>query len=370
MEVLVDLSPGSGQVWTLQAMSKEARDAASLAAVLALGGARERWSVGWQVRAEDHSEIYLSGRSLGLALTVAMRAAATRRRIPPSWAFSGEVDLHGHVGGVGSLPDKLRAAESAGCTHVAIPAVSAGGLAVSRGVTLVPVLTVEPLLQRLFPPPRRRWTWVVAAAVVAGMLCGGAATWMLPRPTPDVLPEVSAERAPGGLFVCFDSSGTRVPPTYVFSQGERFGVWVTVPENGAVVVFQRDAGGLVQPLYPRPDAAGRVDPKPISGGVPTLIPEEAYGAGWPVQGDPGTWELIVLWTKGALAGPSVLHALVESPPTTASGWARAFPDVDLPGMPAPLEGEQDGPCTRLVWTGQQALVGRIPVSVGASQKDP
>lgn len=92
------------------------------------------------------------GPSAGLAFLVGIVSALTNRAIKPGFAFSGEVALHGEVGPVGGLMQKITAAARAGRTHVIIPAGNAGEIAklpadVKSKVTVTPVATAAEALE-------------------------------------------------------------------------------------------------------------------------------------------------------------------------------------------------------------------------------
>lgn len=65
------------------------------------------------------------GPSAGLAFAVGIVSALTGRAVKAGFAFTGEVALHGEVGAVGGLPQKVAAAARAGRKHVVIPAANA-----------------------------------------------------------------------------------------------------------------------------------------------------------------------------------------------------------------------------------------------------
>jgi ATP-dependent Lon protease len=66
------------------------------------------------------------GPSAGLAFLVGMVSALANRPVKASFAFTGEVALHGEVGAVGGLLHKIAAAAKAGRRHVVLPAANAG----------------------------------------------------------------------------------------------------------------------------------------------------------------------------------------------------------------------------------------------------
>ncbi len=68
------------------------------------------------------------GPSAGLAFAIGIVSALTGKPVKPGFAFTGEVALHGEVGPVGGLVQKITAAARAGRTHVVIPAANAAAI--------------------------------------------------------------------------------------------------------------------------------------------------------------------------------------------------------------------------------------------------
>ena len=62
------------------------------------------------------------GPSAGVAMTLALLSAMTRRKVDPKLAFTGEISLVGKIHAVGGLPEKALAALQAGVTRVVVPA--------------------------------------------------------------------------------------------------------------------------------------------------------------------------------------------------------------------------------------------------------
>lgn len=185
VEVLVVLAAGSGDVWTPQPMGPEVQASAQLAIAAALGGAVVHSSVRWQVRAACDHLLLLRGRSLGLALAVAVRAALLQREAPSDWAFTGGVDLDGGITQVSGLPAKLRAARAAGLGHVALPMANRPGLRPPAGLALRTAPTIETIFGEIgLSPPRpgagRRLLahaarrWMAVAAIALALLLGAS----------------------------------------------------------------------------------------------------------------------------------------------------------------------------------------------------
>ena len=96
--------------------------------------------------------IPVDGPSAGTAMFLAVYSAFTETPVPNNIALTGEVSIHGEVLPVGGVEDKLTAAKDAGATCVFIPKgnwkESLGG----HGLKVIPVETVQELLEHIFLP--------------------------------------------------------------------------------------------------------------------------------------------------------------------------------------------------------------------------
>ena len=96
--------------------------------------------------------IPVDGPSAGTAMFLAVYSAFTETPVPNNIALTGEVSIHGQVLPVGGVEDKLTAAKDAGATCVFIPKgnwkESLGG----HGLKVIPVETVQELLEHIFLP--------------------------------------------------------------------------------------------------------------------------------------------------------------------------------------------------------------------------
>lgn len=94
------------------------------------------------------------GPSAGLAFLVGMVSALSNKPVNPGFAFTGEVAIHGEVGAVGGIPQKLMAAVKAGRKHVIIPAANAGDvpgdLWKMDGLTITPVASAKEAIRLAF----------------------------------------------------------------------------------------------------------------------------------------------------------------------------------------------------------------------------
>ena len=143
---------------------RECRLAAINAMDQGLGALRQRWGARWSVR---QGQLWLRGRSLALPVALATRAAVLGRPISRRWAFSGDLGADGTLRDIGGVRLKLQAAREAGVRRVALPEVSVlrvrGSDALSTPDAAPPWDLAHPfahldqLVERLFPPVRRRW---------------------------------------------------------------------------------------------------------------------------------------------------------------------------------------------------------------------
>lgn len=97
------------------------------------------------------------GPSAGLAIALAMYSAATGRKIRRGLAVTGELSVHGHVGPIGGVLEKLQAAARHGRTLALIPSANAAELArrpdLARSLQIEPVATLEHALRWAFDSP-------------------------------------------------------------------------------------------------------------------------------------------------------------------------------------------------------------------------
>ncbi len=94
------------------------------------------------------------GPSAGLAIALAMYSAATGQAIRRGLAVTGELSVHGHVGEIGGVLEKLQAAARHGRSLVLIPSANAAELArapdIVRQLDVQPVATLEAALHLAF----------------------------------------------------------------------------------------------------------------------------------------------------------------------------------------------------------------------------
>ena len=97
------------------------------------------------------------GPSAGLAIALAMYSAATGRPIRRGLAVTGELSVHGHVGAIGGVLEKLHAAARHGRSLVLIPSANAAELSrapeLLREMRVEPVATLEAAIKLAFDVP-------------------------------------------------------------------------------------------------------------------------------------------------------------------------------------------------------------------------
>ncbi|MFM2245319.1 MAG: Lon protease C-terminal proteolytic domain, partial [Pseudomonadota bacterium] len=148
IELLVDLVPGDGEVWTPDAVARDSALAVQVAAAAALGGAARQLGVRWQLLGAPPGAT-LSGGSLGLAAGLAALAAQRGVAIPTEVAVTGGLDLSGVVQPVAGVPAKLRAAAAAGRTRALVPAGEP--LRPVPGLEVLPVRSLAEAAARVLP---------------------------------------------------------------------------------------------------------------------------------------------------------------------------------------------------------------------------
>ena len=183
LELIADLVPGEGAVWTPEAVARDTALAVQVAVAAALGAEAPRWGLRYQLRGLPPGAT-ISGGSLGLAAAAAVTAARRGVAVPEGVAWTGGVDLSGRLSPVSGLPAKLRAAAAAGLHRVVLPdgAPLAISLRLPEGVEVQRALRLEDALASLppaptapAPRPRTAPPWAaLGAAVGLGLTALGA----------------------------------------------------------------------------------------------------------------------------------------------------------------------------------------------------
>jgi ATP-dependent Lon protease len=95
------------------------------------------------------------GPSAGVAMTLALISAMTRKPVDPRLAFTGEVSLSGKLHAVGGLAEKTIAALQSGVTRVCVPSENAAEIGelpkeARKGLKILPVDTIDGVLRMVF----------------------------------------------------------------------------------------------------------------------------------------------------------------------------------------------------------------------------
>ena len=114
------------------------------------------------------------GPSAGITLTTALASLITEKPVDPHICMTGEVSLEGRVKPIGGLPEKLMAAQRAGCTRAFIPADNEGDLKdvaeeVKEALEIIPVGSVTDVLKEAgITSPRKARTAAAKKTGTAG----------------------------------------------------------------------------------------------------------------------------------------------------------------------------------------------------------
>lgn len=92
------------------------------------------------------------GPSAGITLTTALASLINEKPVDPRICMTGEISLEGRVKPIGGLPEKLMAAQRAGCTRALIPVDNEGDLKdvadeVKEALEIIPVRDVTEVLK-------------------------------------------------------------------------------------------------------------------------------------------------------------------------------------------------------------------------------
>ncbi|RKO65537.1 Lon family ATP-dependent protease [Desulfofundulus salinus] len=93
----------------------------------------------------------IDGPSAGAAIFLAILSAIQERPIPQDVAITGELSIQGRIRGVGGIVEKIYGARQAGMRRVIIPAENKSDVPAGlQGVEVIPVATVEEMLEHIF----------------------------------------------------------------------------------------------------------------------------------------------------------------------------------------------------------------------------
>lgn len=92
----------------------------------------------------------VDGPSAGIAIFTAVYSAVFEKPVPARLAMTGELSIHGRVKPVGGVLEKVQAAREAGVETVLIPQENDQEILHMEGITVVPVETIDEVLDRVF----------------------------------------------------------------------------------------------------------------------------------------------------------------------------------------------------------------------------
>ncbi len=92
----------------------------------------------------------VDGPSAGIAIFTAVYSAVFEKPVSSLYAMTGELSIHGRVKPVGGVAEKVEAARAAGVKTVFIPKENDKETLHDKGIAVVPVETVDELLDRVF----------------------------------------------------------------------------------------------------------------------------------------------------------------------------------------------------------------------------
>ncbi len=100
------------------------------------------------------------GPSAGIAMTLALLSAFTRRPVAPDIAFTGEVSLTGDLLPIGGLNEKALAAQEAGVQTLYLPEGNKKDVAelpapAKKGLKIRPKKHIDEIIKELFPKPKK-----------------------------------------------------------------------------------------------------------------------------------------------------------------------------------------------------------------------
>lgn len=321
----VSLSPGARGISSVHPLDARAQEASRAALEAALAGFDEDLSVRWQLLDPDDLALDLSGRSLGLALGVAIRRAYLGEPDLEDVGFTGALTAGGRVERVGGVAAKLRAAAAAGLRVVWVPAgqgQETPGLHVQEAERLSDTWLPAPPLS----PARGR---LPAALLGVGALAAfvawtvGAAPSAPPQaPAAVSPPAVEPPAAPREhLQLCLLKDGRPAALDDPFRSADSLRVLVTPPAPGWLDLIYADPTGL-PPVHLYPDGSGE---RALLDASSVLLP---LGDPIAFDGAPGLEPLYLLW-RPATQTPTPPHqAFKGAPAPDAPALLAALPGVE------------------------------------------
>lgn len=162
LRVECTLLSGKGRLHLTGHLGEVMKESAQIALTLARERAR-RYGIDPEIFHKTDIHLHVpegaipkDGPSAGVAMTLALISAMTRRAVDPKIAFTGEISLVGRIHAIGGLPEKSLAALQAGVTRVVVPAENAPEVGelppeAKAGLVISQVEHIDPVLRELLP---------------------------------------------------------------------------------------------------------------------------------------------------------------------------------------------------------------------------
>ena len=100
----------------------------------------------------------IDGPSAGAAVTLALISVLAGIPVRQDVAITGEISIQGKIKPVGGIVEKIYGAKQVGMKKVFIPAENEKDVPVGlKGIEVVPVRTMEQLLEQVSPPDGEQW---------------------------------------------------------------------------------------------------------------------------------------------------------------------------------------------------------------------
>jgi ATP-dependent Lon protease len=164
LRVECTLLSGKGRLHLTGHLGEVMKESAQIALTLARERAR-RYGIDPEVFHKTDIHLHVpegaipkDGPSAGVAMTLALISAMTRRAVDPKIAFTGEISLVGRIHAIGGLPEKSLAALQAGVTRIVVPAENAPEVGelppeAKAGLVISQAEHIDPVLKELLPAP-------------------------------------------------------------------------------------------------------------------------------------------------------------------------------------------------------------------------
>ncbi|MBW8890131.1 MAG: endopeptidase La [Fibrobacteres bacterium] len=162
LRVECTLLSGKGHLHLTGHLGEVMKESARIAVTLARERAR-RYGIDPEIFQKTDIHLHVpegsipkDGPSAGIAMTLALISAMTRRAVDPKIAFTGEISLVGRIHAIGGLPEKSLAALQAGVVRVVLPAENAADVGelppeAKASLTISQFEHIDPILRELLP---------------------------------------------------------------------------------------------------------------------------------------------------------------------------------------------------------------------------